>query len=856
MKKITLIISLAVSAFLSGAHLKDIPVTITQPDGTEINLFASGDEFFNRLHDVNDFTVIQHDDGWYYYGVRSGDEVVPSSIRLNDADPARSGLTPGAVISSELYKKRVASFNNHQVPKEKDAPTTGTINNLCVFIRFSDESESIFNRQRSYYDTYFNKPDGPSLGHYFNEVSYEKLTVNSVYYPHVDDFSTNLSYQDIYPRSYYKPYNATTNPDGYSNDSERTEREHSLLERAVLAIAGEVPTDLVIDSDRDGFVDNIVFLISGAPGAWASLLWPHRWALYTKNISINRKRVWDYNFNLTGTTTYFTVGVIAHEFFHSLGAPDLYHYYNDTAPDAVGAWDVMNSTSNPPQYMGAWMKYKYGKWIDSVPVISAPGVYSLKPLQSETGNIFRINSPNSLNEFFVVEYRMQTGLYEASLPGSDNGILIYRINSSYEGNADGPPDEVYIFRPGGTLTAGGTLNSALFSKALGRTEFNQLTNPYPFLSNGNAGGINIVNIGYAGSEISFELSINVQPPKNLITACGYGKIELNWTAPDAQQGVTLSHYRVYRNSELIADNLLAVSYTDETVADNDTYTYSISAFYTGAVNGESSLLTAAPATYNPPASLPYYTSFDSQDRWTQQETGGASPRWTTSSSSNAGGAAPEMMAEMENVENATSRLISPAFSTSGTDTVLISFRQFYDAYETGLAYKVLVSPNKSDWTETGWSFAGDYSDNGPSLETIELTEFPDPMYVAFTLEGYLWNYDGWYIDDLTVSKKGTTSVQDTNIPSVTKLYGNYPNPFNPSTTIRFSLSEVSDIKLNIYDLKGSLVITLAEGKFLPGEYSLMWNGSDKNNSQLPSGLYYISLTSGGRTFIHKSLLVK
>jgi M6 family metalloprotease-like protein len=157
-----------------------------------------------------------------------------------------------------------------------------------------------------------------------------------------------------------------------------TEREHNLLERAVLAIADQVPTDLVIDSDKDGYVDNIVFLISGAPGAWASLLWPHRWALYTKNVLINRKRVWDYNFNLTGTTTYFTVGVIAHEFFHTLGAPDLYHYYNDIAPDAIGPWDIMNSTSNPPQYMGAWMKYKYGDWIDSVPVISAPGQYTLK----------------------------------------------------------------------------------------------------------------------------------------------------------------------------------------------------------------------------------------------------------------------------------------------------------------------------------------------------------------------------------------------------------------------------------------------------------------------------------------------
>jgi hypothetical protein len=146
-----------------------------------------------------------------------------SYLRLSK--PVKTILPPADLsrmrkFRTSLYKKRVDSYNNYQTPKEKDAPTTGTINNLCVFIRFSDESESIFNRQRSFYDAFFNKADGPSLGHYFNEVSYEKLTVNSVYYPHVDDFTTNLSFQDTYARSYYKPYNATSNPNGYANDSQ------------------------------------------------------------------------------------------------------------------------------------------------------------------------------------------------------------------------------------------------------------------------------------------------------------------------------------------------------------------------------------------------------------------------------------------------------------------------------------------------------------------------------------------------------------------------------------------------------------------------------------------------------------
>jgi M6 family metalloprotease-like protein len=857
MKKF-LITVLAITALACGAYLKDIPMTVAQPDGTELNLFATGDEFFNRLHDENDFTVIQGDDGWYYYGVENGGEVIPSAFKAFNTDPASAGLIPGAKISEEIYKKRVASFNNFTVPKDKDAPTTGTINNLCVFIRFSDESESIFNRQRSFYDAFFNKADGPSLGHYFNEVSYEKLTVNSVYYPHVDDFTTNLSYQDIYPRSYYKPYNATSNPNGYQggdHGSERTEREQSLLERAVLAIAGEVPTDLVIDSDKDGYVDNIVFLISGGPGAWASLLWPHRWSLYTKDVVINRKKVWDYNFNLTGTTSYFTVGVIAHEFFHTLGAPDLYHYYNDTAPDAVGAWDIMNSTSNPPQYMGAWMKYKYGDWIDSVPVISSPGVYTLKPLQSPTGNIYRINSPNSVNEFFVLEYRMQTGLYETGLPGSDNGILIYRINSSYNGNADGPPDEVYVFRPNGTLTANGTINSALFSKSLGRTEFNMNANPYPFLSNGSAGGINITKIGTPGTEITFEIALNVLPPKNIVSSFGYGSVELNWQAPDPVSGHTVSYYKVYRNGVLVSDNVTQTKYIDTQVIADEVYKYSVSAYYTGVTSGESSYIETENLTYKAPYPLPYTTDYTTQTGWTQISVE-CTPRWISSNSAFAGGTAPEMMAVLENFNPAVSRYVSPPVSTAGIDTLLISFKHFYDGFEPGVTYKVQVSSNKTDWTDTSWSFAGTESDAGPETVNIELTTFPDPVYVAWVLDGNQWSYDAWYLDDISLSRKTPSSIEDGSFPAATKLNGNYPNPFNPETVISFDLSKVSDVKLAIYDIKGALVRTLISEKMKAGSHRVQWDGRDDLGQGLSSGVFYISLKAGDKVMTHRSLMIK
>jgi len=169
--------------------------------------------------------------------------------------------------------------------------------------------------------------------------------------------------------------------------------------------------------------------------------------------------------------------------------------------------------------MGAFMKYKYGGWIPSIPVITNNGTYSLNTLTSSTGQCYRINSPSSSTEYFVVEYRRKTGTFENSLPGS--GLLVYRINTTVgDGNAEGPPDEVYIYRPGGTTTANGTISSAHFSSAVGRTAINSSTNPTPFLTSGAAGGLDLSAIGAAGTTISFTNNggINAGTPTCEITS--------------------------------------------------------------------------------------------------------------------------------------------------------------------------------------------------------------------------------------------------------------------------------------------------------------------------------------------------
>ncbi|MCK4654557.1 MAG: T9SS type A sorting domain-containing protein, partial [Candidatus Cloacimonetes bacterium] len=85
---------------------------------------------------------------------------------------------------------------------------------------------------------------------------------------------------------------------------------------------------------------------------------------------------------------------------------------------------------------------------------------------------------------------------------------------------------------------------------------------------------------------------------------------------------------------------------------------------------------------------------------------------------------------------------------------------------------------------------------------------------------------------------------------------NFPNPFNPSTTISFNLKNSSNVKLIVYNVKGQKVKTLINDQYSKGAHSVIWNGKDKNNKPVSSGLYFYKLSSGKETQVKKMLLLK
>jgi len=532
-----------------AAFLKNVPQTITQPNGITLSLFASGDEFYNWLHDENGYTVIQNNEtGFYVFADKINGELVPTNLIFGINNPQELGLqkgliTPDNPISNEMrnnFNEQLKILNYENANHRKNSKQSDqfqsqrTINNIVIFVEFADASfeniDSIKTSKQLEYNT-----ASLSMHAYFNEVSYGQLAINTHF------FSQNNAVKSQRNRGYLLPQ-SPTNPQGYTNFGDRIAREFEILTEAISAIQSEIPATLDVDSDNDDWVDALTIIFQGNATP-SSALWPHAFrpavsALTTE--TINGKRIRNFNVLLE---TFSDVGVAIHEMGHILGAPDFYTY---DAVQPVEYWDVMSHGNYVLPHIPHFtmhLKQKYFGWIENIPEITESGVYTLNPVSSATNNVFRVNSPYSYNEYFLLEYRRHIdnrfggNSLQLAYP-QNNGLMIYRVVPSVLGNLyslmDDVPYEVYIYRPNGTTTVNGNISQALYSDEYQRTEINESTNPNGFLANGIDGALDIFEIQLIndGEQIQFGIVIPPMPPRYYdltVGIIGSGTVETNPT---------------------------------------------------------------------------------------------------------------------------------------------------------------------------------------------------------------------------------------------------------------------------------------------------------------------------------------
>ena len=132
--------------------------------------------------------------------------------------------------------------------------------------------------------------------------------------------------------------------------------------------------------------------------------------------------------------------------------------------------------------------------------------------------------------------------------------------------------------------------------------------------------------------------------------------------------------------------------------------------------------------------------------------------------------------------------------------------------------------------------------------------------IAISLERR-WNRNPVYYDQLLIHQNklyvsGFYHI-DVYFPIIKiELVGNYPNPFNPATTIKCSLAVPSNLQINIYNIKGQKVKSLLNEYRPAGEHSIVWNGKNDNGNDVGSGVYFYRMEAEGYMVTKKMVILK
>ena len=102
----------------------------------------------------------------------------------------------------------------------------------------------------------------------------------------------------------------------------------------------------------------------------------------------------------------------------------------------------------------------------------------------------------------------------------------------------------------------------------------------------------------------------------------------------------------------------------------------------------------------------------------------------------------------------------------------------------------------------------------------------------------------------------TMQIDDIQVPLEFSLDQNFPNPFNPITTIRYALPKDSFVKITIYDVLGNVIKDLLQKHQSPGFKTISWDATDDKGKNMPAGIYIYGIEAGGFLQTSKMILLK
>jgi hypothetical protein len=197
-----------------------------------------------------------------------------------------------------------------------------------------------------------------------------------------------------------------------------------------------------------------------------------------------------------------------------------------------------------------------------------------------------------------------------------------------------------------------------------------------------------------------------------------------------------------------------------------------------------------------------------------------------------------------------------SFAADVTLTNEVILRWGVVSQSNNLGWEIYRSLDNIHFEQVGDLVPGDGTTDVFKVYTFEDADLPAVQVLYY----YLRQID---LDGSTTRSRvlevqvAATAASSPALPWTNALHQNFPNPFNPETTIAFDLSEEAVVNLTIYDMAGQVVRELAAGKVMAaGHYKSLWDGRDNSGNRVGSGLYFYRLGADDFTSVKKMILLK
>jgi len=607
------------------------------------------------------------------------------------------------------------------------------------------------------------------------------------------------------------------------------------------------PDGIPDSGDDDGSVDALFFVHAG-PGREqtgdVNDIWSHAWAFGNGLPTADGVDCYRYSVEpeMLSDGTLMTIGVFAHEYGHVLGLPDLYD--TDYSSSGIGNWGLMSGGSwgrrlaeavgSSPSHLCAWSKMQMG-WLTPVNLAaSTPGLV-IPPV--ETNPVaYRIWRSGVIgDEYFLLENRRRLGFDEGLVRrqvdyglAAPEGLALYRIDETQSGNAneahrlvdvieaspwfsgpdswiehlDGERDYMTVlnlsnFNRGddGDLWPGSSAASVDSTQWVGprdRDRFADDTIPNALDSNCDPTGIALENIALVGIDVSLDVLLGAKS----LPVVGPDKT-LSWNFEVDAAGWKFCNSFVHHD-----------------------------AAQSGSCTGTGGLWfgTTDPDYLCPPGYGNGWNDFT----------------WQT---------------------------------VAVVDGATVTLRHHYNlepSYDFGHVEVRCANDPDSPWVEVAllnglsscvtdtWvipsSVITDCDLGGAAVIDIRLRLSSDG---AWSAEDGNYCGIGWWVDEVTVTGNVTTDVDDLPGLNLTAdLLPATPNPFNPSTSLRYHVpAESRSVTLDIYDQRGRIIRVL-ETSTDPGWQESVWDGRDQAAREVGVGVYFARLAVDGKVLIQKLAFLK